>query len=148
MRIFLLFCGLMILGCSAEVIPADDLQNKLSQLVVNKPIDSFYLKEFTDFEWDEVYIVKPYCPTEEYNKLTYKIEDLPDLGIVDFASDQLQYLIFVKRNLAIKYMMPNRVLCCDFTTIRSKESIARISSDAILLIKRSEFGYIRIFDRK
>jgi len=87
------------------------------------------LEDYTEFEWDSVYILRPYSNPAELTM----VKGATDIGSMIKTHDHINLLLFVYHDVAVRYLDLSRKY--DFTN----EGITMLKRDeAVFTINKSE----------
>jgi hypothetical protein len=115
---------------------AQHFKENVDVLLANEKDSVLHIGELTSFEWDSLYIFRPYTPLNEINeKMGFKWTDSRATQINQ--SDDFNLLLFIKNNQVVNFVeLPRNY--GDFSRLVS--SGPYIKNEASFYVKRSLFG--------
>ena len=128
-----------------QILSDKEIPNTIRILINQDRTDSILVDSIGKFDWDELYILKPYLSKIQYQQLKSKIDNLPSSGPATFEDEKTNYLVFTKNGIAIKFSEITRYPCCDFDEVGKGLNPALIRKGTYLYVRKYQDGRISLY---
>ena len=135
----------MVLSCKDIVEIADKEMPATIEMVINQhQADSFMIDSIANFEWDQLFVLKPYLTESQYAAIERHVDNMPWMGPATFSADWEVYLVFVRNGKAIKFSQVPRYPF-DFQYVGNIQNPAVIRKGTFLHYKKETDGRFTIY---
>src|SRR5688500_832825 len=80
-----------------------DMPSIIEKVINSNQTDSFLIDSIAKFEWDELFILKPYLSESQYGEVEKKVDNMPWMAPYTFSADWHIYFVFAKNGKAVKF---------------------------------------------